>query len=124
MYNWSELSFDEIDSPFALQEYLQELIRTDRQSIDRLLECPANQDTDLWQYEHLSMVCLELNYLVVQLDVHCSKESCPEMKADEWLYLCAAHPQPHSVRTLSGFDGVSAALLIIRSTRWTAQPPF
>lgn len=42
-------------------------------------------------------VCLELSMLVVALENECTKEECPEMKADGWLYLCAAHPSTQSV---------------------------
>lgn len=44
-------------------------------------------------------VCLELSLLVVALESECTKQNCPEMKADGWLYLCAAHPSTQSVRT-------------------------
>lgn len=45
-----------------------------------------------------SQVCLELSLLVVALETDCTKQHCPEMKADGWLYLCAAHPSTQSVR--------------------------
>lgn len=45
-----------------------------------------------------SQVCLELSLLVVALETDCTKQNCPEMKADGWLYLCAAHPSTQSVR--------------------------
>jgi hypothetical protein len=44
-----------------------------------------------------SQVCLELSLLVVALESECTRENCPEMKADGWLYLCAAHPSTQSV---------------------------
>lgn len=34
---------------------------------------------------------------VVTLQEHCSRETCPEMKAGEWLYLCAAHATANEV---------------------------
>ncbi|CAO0801334.1 unnamed protein product [Mucor circinelloides] len=43
-----------------------------------------------------SQVCLELSLLVVALETDCTKQHCPEMKADGWLYLCAAHPSTQS----------------------------
>ncbi|GAN06185.1 hypothetical protein MAM1_0114c05665 [Mucor ambiguus] len=43
-----------------------------------------------------SQVCLELSLLVVALETECTKQHCPEMKADGWLYLCAAHPSTQS----------------------------
>ncbi|CAI2167423.1 18015_t:CDS:2 [Funneliformis geosporum] len=99
----------QIDSAFALQEYLQSLIRADKDNLDALVELPPGQDQETWQYEHLRQLCLELNYLVVQLEVECTRQSCPEMKADEWQYLCAAHQAPtnccaidYIVHTLDG----------------------
>ncbi|CAO3645675.1 unnamed protein product [Cunninghamella blakesleeana] len=70
---------------------------------------PDTVDKQVWQYEHLRQVCLELNLLVVALEHECTKENCPEMKADGWLYLCAAHPSTQScpaidyiIHTLNG----------------------
>ena len=47
-------------------------------------------------------VCLELSLLVVALENECTRENCPEMKADGWLYLCAAHPSTQSVSWREG----------------------
>lgn len=34
----------------------------------------------------------DLTYpLITNLQVECTRETCPEMKAGEWLYLCVAH---------------------------------
>ncbi|RIB17528.1 hypothetical protein C2G38_2131925 [Gigaspora rosea] len=100
---------DKYESAFALQEYLQSLIRTNKENIDLLIELPPGHEEDTWQYEHLRQLCLELNYLVIQLEAECNRQSCPEMKADEWMYLCAAHPNPtnccaidYIVHTLDG----------------------
>lgn len=38
---------------------------------------------------------------VLTLQEHCSRETCPEMKAGEWLYLCAAHATANEVGLLS-----------------------
>lgn len=40
---------------------------------------------------------------VVALQEHCTRATCPEMKAGEWLYLCAAHASANEV---SGYRGV------------------
>ncbi|RIA96070.1 Mob1/phocein [Glomus cerebriforme] len=108
-YQFPHIPLDQIDSAFALQEYLQSLIRTDKENLDALVELPPGQDKETWQYEHLRQLCLELNYLVVQLEAECTRQTCPEMKADEWQYLCAAHPAPmnccaidYIVHTLDG----------------------
>jgi len=42
-------------------------------------------------------MCLELNDLVVLLMPECNETTCPEMKVEEWQYLCAAHPAPQPV---------------------------
>jgi len=81
--------------PFAVQEYLQELIRNDPGNIKKIVEPPKEVEEGVWQYEHIRQFILELNLLVVQLQGICTKESCPKMKAtDEWLYLCASHKNP------------------------------
>ena len=42
-------------------------------------------------------VCIELNDLYLLLQDECT---CPEMKAGEWLYLCASHETPKSCSAL------------------------
>ncbi|KAF0540857.1 Mob1/phocein [Gigaspora margarita] len=108
-YQFPHITLDKYESAFALQEYLQSLIRTNKEDIDLLVELPPGHEEDTWQYEHLRQLCLELNYLVIQLEAECNRQSCPEMKADEWMYLCAAHPTPtnccaidYIVHTLDG----------------------
>ncbi|CAG8458329.1 11154_t:CDS:2 [Paraglomus brasilianum] len=93
VYPHVPISLDDIDSAFALQEYLQSLIRTDKENLDLLVNVPEGQDADAWQYEHLRQLCLELGYLVVQLLSECTRETCREMKTTEFQYLCATHPK-------------------------------
>ncbi|CAG8631319.1 4279_t:CDS:2 [Paraglomus occultum] len=93
IYPHIPISLDDIDSAFALQEYLQYLIRTDKENLDLLVQVPEGQDADAWQYEHLRQLCLELGYLVVQLMSECTRETCREMKTTEFQYLCATHPK-------------------------------
>ncbi|KAI9636416.1 Mob1/phocein, partial [Dioszegia hungarica] len=84
-----------IDGPFQLAEYLALKIRADPHDVAGLVEVPAegrSTDRDVWIYEHLSRrLPIDLTPLVSQLLSHCTKESCPEMKADQWQYLCVAH---------------------------------
>lgn len=83
-------------------------------------------DRDVWLYEHLRCVSYSICFhafqssssantlydldppnrrlaidlsqpFVVTLQEHCSRETCPEMKAGEWLYLCAAHATANEV---------------------------
>ncbi|KAG1356154.1 hypothetical protein G6F63_000708 [Rhizopus arrhizus] len=95
-FQWPFEPIDSLDSSFNVQEYLQQLIRTDNSNIQRLVDPPETVEKDIWQYEHLRQVCLELSLLVVALESECTKQICPEMKADGWLYLCAAHPSTQS----------------------------
>ncbi|XP_072275253.1 MOB-like protein phocein [Pyxicephalus adspersus] len=66
-YNWPDESFEEMDSTLAVQQYIQQNIRTDCSNIDRILEPPEGQDEGVWKYEHLRQFCLELNGLAVKL---------------------------------------------------------
>ncbi|KAI8060742.1 hypothetical protein BC940DRAFT_311465 [Gongronella butleri] len=95
-FDWPFEPIDNLDSSFHVQEYLQQLIRQDHTNVDTLVEIPESVDRQVWQYEHLRQVCIELNQLVVALETECTKENCPEMKADGWLYLCAAHSSTQS----------------------------
>ena len=98
MNNWDPLPFDALTSPFALQEHLSDLVIHHCHDIPMLITPPdASIDKDVWQYEHLRRVCMELHHLVCKMESVCNEKTCPEMKADEWLYLCAAHPQPQNV---------------------------
>lgn len=59
MFAWLPRTFEAIESPFALQEYIQELVRVDRNNIPLLLDLPSGQDTNVWQYEQLRYAIFE-----------------------------------------------------------------
>ncbi|KAI9222436.1 putative cell cycle-associated protein [Blastocladiella britannica] len=106
-------ALDALDSPFAYQEYLQAQVRLRRHEPEHLVAVPPDGDPLVWQYEHLRQFCSELSIFVVALDAECSTQSCPQMKANEWQYLCAAHPSPqhccafdYIVHTLDGACGL------------------
>lgn len=84
-----------IDSSFQMQEYLARLIRSDPADIDRIVTLPEDgsesEDSLQWVYEHLRRIPLDLVPLVNALLGVCTRQSCPEMKAGEWQYLCVAH---------------------------------
>ena len=225
LYGWQDPPLDQMDSSFALQQYLQRLIRQRPADVPALLALPPQQDDAVWQYEqlryllgnkewgwewwylagndtlhsyvylsvyisaclylwlppsrflslpgllspnppspallallrtfaylprpvtppslslsrththtpcHNSIFCLQLNDLVVLLQEECVPATCTEMKADEWLYLCAAHQTPQNVRrrccccffwlTLS-CRGISARPSTTLYTRWMAPQP-
>lgn len=51
----------------------------------------------LWLYELCRQLVVLENAIVVafyQEDPPCSKDTCPEMRASEWQYLCAVHDPP------------------------------
>lgn len=53
VFAWPNETLDDLDSSFAVQEYLQQLIRQDRNNVERLIELPESVDREVWQYEHL-----------------------------------------------------------------------
>ncbi|KAF9994823.1 hypothetical protein BGZ79_000380 [Entomortierella chlamydospora] len=116
LYQWPQRPLESIESAFALREYLQALIRQDPHNVDTLIALPPGQDENSWLYEHLCQVCLELNYLIVQLEPECTPEVCPEMRAEEWKYFCATHPTPSEAYYLTHtLDGASALLNNVKS---------
>ncbi|MBN3307264.1 PHOCN protein, partial [Amia calva] len=84
-----------MDSTLAVQQYIQQSIRSDCSNIDKILEPPEGQDEGVWKYEHLRQFCLELNGLAVKLQSECHPDTCTQMTATEqWIFLCAAHKTP------------------------------
>lgn len=63
------------------------------------------KETDLWVYEHLHRLVIDLTPLLVALSAACNRSTCPEMKAGEWQYLCVA---PHPVPSSGSSAGVAA----------------
>lgn len=95
-YNWPEQPFDEMDSPLAVQQYIQQLIHKDPSDVDRILKLPEGQDLGAWKIEHLRLFCMQLNRLATRLQDCCHPETCNQMTATEqWIFLCAAHKQPN-----------------------------
>ena len=72
--NWPPLSFDEMRSPLAVQQLIQEVVRARPDDADALLKAPEESgiDEQVWKYECLRQFCLELNFLVAKLHVCCS----------------------------------------------------
>lgn len=95
LWRWSLEDFSKMQGPFAVQEYIQELIRLDPANVQKICEPPTDVDLSVWQYEHMRQFILELNLLVVQLQSSCTPQTCPKMKAtDDFIYLCASHKNP------------------------------
>ncbi|WAR51842.1 hypothetical protein PtB15_1B278 [Puccinia triticina] len=81
------------ESPFQFQEYIAHLVRADPHAVHRIISLPSPLvPPEVWIYEQLRRLALDLSHpLVSALQAECNRDTCPEMKAGEWLYLCAAH---------------------------------
>ncbi|OLL26440.1 MOB-like protein phocein [Neolecta irregularis DAH-3] len=94
----------EIESAYQLEEYLaSKLEATDLHNLTRaqaneLARTPEGVEQNIWIYEWIRRLSLDLNALIVALLTDpinpCTSQRCPEMRASEWQYLCAVHEQP------------------------------
>ncbi|CAE6489100.1 unnamed protein product [Rhizoctonia solani] len=98
VYTPTDLHFGHIDSAFQSQEYIAQLIRQDPHDVQKIVTPPkpddekSSVDDGCWLYEQLRRLAQDLTYpLITNLQLECNRETCPEMKAGEWLYLCVAH---------------------------------
>ena len=69
----------------------------DRQTAIRLSQPPDGVDRALWLYELCRFLCQKANSIIIALfadDPPCSAQTCNEMRASEWQYLCAVHDPP------------------------------
>ena len=106
------VDISEIDSAFQLTEHLKALhynytnppdVPTS-QPITRavaatLASAPPHTDRSLWLYELCRFLVQKINIIMVSLfadNPPCSAQTCPEMRASEWQYLCAVHDPPKS----------------------------
>lgn len=102
----------QLDSPFQLQEHLKALYHSytrpngsslihpiTRDVAVSLAEPPEGVERSLWLYELCRFLTMKVNNLIVAFfaeDPPCSAQTCPEMRASEWQYLCAVHDPPKS----------------------------
>jgi Mob1/phocein family len=109
-YAGSPANLCKIDSPFQLTEHLKALynaaihptnanvsIPIDRQTAIRLSQPPDGVDRALWLYELCRFLCQKVNSIIIALfadNPPCSAQTCNEMRASEWQYLCAVHDPP------------------------------
>lgn len=127
------------DSPFQLQEYLALLVRHDPHNVEAITSLPTeadieslnadkgkrkdepeddglfqNVDTDVWVYEQLRRLVLDLSTpwltsLQQECDKYARPQTCAAMNAGDWMYLCASHGEEkqccaidYMVHTLDG----------------------
>jgi hypothetical protein len=65
----------------------------------QLAEAPDGIDRSLWLYELCRFLTMKVNNLIIAFFAEnppCSAQTCPEMRASEWQYLCAVHDPPKS----------------------------
>lgn len=108
----------QVESPFQLQEYLKSLYCSlthdvesstikpiTRDTAIQMAAPPIQQDTNepvdkqLWLYELCRFLVQRTNRVIVSCfndNPPCSSQTCPEMRASEWQYLCAVHEPPKS----------------------------
>lgn len=114
MYQWEDEPYEQMDSALAVQQYIQQLIRSDFGKIEDILAPPENCDEGVWKYEHLRQFCMQLNTLAVHLQSECIPSTCSQMTSTEqWIFLCAAHKTPkecpaidYTRHTLDGAAGL------------------
>ncbi|KXG50492.1 Mob1/phocein [Penicillium griseofulvum] len=105
------IPISQIDSPFPFQEHLKAKFHelTNPKGSDKLvpitiedaqkLASPPDEDVDesIWLYELCRFFTIEANRLItgfLEESPPCSVQTCPEMKVNEWQYICAAHGEP------------------------------
>ncbi|KAH9918752.1 Mob1/phocein [Epithele typhae] len=120
-----------LDSAFQLQEYISLLIRLDVHDVDKIVSIPGkgsdspdssdakteekegekeatsniNVDEACWVYEQLRRLAQDLSHpLITMLQQECTRSTCPEMKAGEWLYLCVAHGNDGAMEQCCAID--------------------
>ncbi|KAM7204491.1 MOB kinase activator-like 4 [Naviculisporaceae sp. PSN 640] len=98
----------ELDSAFQLQEHLAALhyhhtasntSPVTRETAKMLATPPPGTDKTLWLYELCRFLIGQCNSLIVGFlfdTPPCSANTCPEMRASEWQFLCAVHDTPKS----------------------------
>lgn len=112
LLTWSSVPDVQLDSPFQLQEHLKALynhytrpegtdtvVPINRDVAIQLAEPPEGIDRSLWLYELCRFLTMKVNNLIIAFFAEnppCSSQTCPEMRASEWQYLCAVHDPPKS----------------------------
>ncbi|KIR80562.1 Mob1 family protein [Cryptococcus gattii EJB2] len=88
-----------LNGPFQLAEYLALKVKHDPHDVNGLVKVPVGDgsmdgkgpDRDVWIYEHLRRIPIDLTPLVTALLPICTRETCPQMRSSEWSYFCVAH---------------------------------
>ncbi|KAI0064994.1 Mob1/phocein [Artomyces pyxidatus] len=138
-----------LDSAFQLQEYISLIIRLDIHDVEAIVSIPESHgpngedngnlqneelegerdgrgeyavDEACWIYEQLRRLAQDLSHpLITMLQQECTRKTCPEMKAGEWLYLCVAHGNDGAMEQCCAIDyilhTVDSATALLNSPR-------
>jgi len=60
-----------MDSTVLVQQYIQQLIKTETFNIDLILEPPEGQDEGVWKYEHLRWILRIIYYFILLCCILC-----------------------------------------------------
>ncbi|KAF2718633.1 Mob1/phocein [Polychaeton citri CBS 116435] len=105
------IELSDIDSAFQLAEHLKALHHEYTHPPDgtvrpvtpglaqELSRPPPGTSREMWRYELARFLIQKTNAIIVSLFADsppCSANTCPEMRASEWQYLCAVHDPPKS----------------------------
>jgi hypothetical protein len=54
-------------------------------------------------YDTTRALCIRIGHLIGSFAIEdvCNDTTCPDMKADQWQYLCASHPKPNGCSALN-----------------------
>lgn len=121
IHGWAPLPPEHHNGDLGAQSYIQQCIHENPEDIATICRLPDSYWTpNIWQYEQLRQVAMELSQLVILLHEVCTKELCPQMKAtDEWVFLCAAHRVPSECCAIDyithTLEGTTA---VLNSSRW------
>lgn len=75
------------------------IVPINRKVAIQLADPPEGVDRSLWLYELCRFLTMKVNNLIIAFFAEnppCSAQTCPEMRASEWQYLCAVHDPPKS----------------------------
>ncbi|KAF8268353.1 Mob1/phocein [Lactarius quietus] len=127
-----------LDSAFQLQEFISLTIRADIHDVSAIISVPDSRtsadggdrdtrsefavDEACWIYEQLRRLAQDLSHpLITMLQQECTRATCPEMKAGEWMYLCVAHGNDGAMEQCCAIDyilhTVDSATALLNSPR-------
>ncbi|KAG2363949.1 Mob1/phocein [Suillus spraguei] len=79
--------------------------QAERKSDDPERKSDVAVDRGCWIYEQLRRLAQDLSHpLITMLQQECTRITCPEMKAGEWLYLCVAHGNDGAMEQCCAID--------------------